>query len=145
MNLSLDMQRRVVRPKLGSIIGGLLLAICLSGALASMPASAAPIVSPASGLADLTPTGSSITKADYVHIRGGRGFRRYGYRRNRGIGTGAAILGGLLLGTIIANSARARPRYSAWEACARDYRSFDWDSGTIITYGGREVLCPYLR
>ena len=36
----------------------------------------------------------------------------------------------------------ARNRF---DRCARDFPSFDYETGTIITRSGREVLCPYLR
>lgn len=36
------------------------------------------------------------------------------------------------------------PRW-AKRKCARRFRSFDWYSGTYVTYGGRVRLCPYLR
>lgn len=36
------------------------------------------------------------------------------------------------------------PRW-AKRKCARRFKSFDWYSGTYVTYSGRVRLCPYLR
>jgi len=77
--------------------------------------------------------------------RSERRYRRYKRRRKYrnvqrdiAIGVGIAILG------IIAEEA-ARGNYeNAMRRCARDYRSFEWETGTYITYGGRVRLCPYL-
>jgi hypothetical protein len=43
-----------------------------------------------------------------------------------------------------------RPGYaygygSGAAACARNFRSFDPETGTYTTYAGEQVLCPYLR
>ena len=35
--------------------------------------------------------------------------------------------------------------YSAQEACANRFRSFEWDTGLYTTYSGYKRLCPYLR
>ncbi len=42
---------------------------------------------------------------------------------------------------------RARPSYDADAVarCASRFRSFRVDTGTYVTYGGEERLCPYLR
>jgi len=69
--------------------------------------------------------------------------RRY-YRRRaltRGIGIGVGI--GIL--AIIARESANAEFQSAMRRCARDYRSFDWDTGTYVSYGGQVRLCPYLR
>lgn len=79
------------------------------------------------------------------------GPRYYGgpryYRRGPGWGTGLAIGAGAVAGAILlSEAARADYRRSgAWQRCADDYVSFDWDTGTIVTYDGDVILCPYLR
>ena len=91
----------------------------------------------------------------YKGFRGHRGYRGYRSsrrrgRRNRNIGRGIAIgIGALILGTIIANeAARAHNRggYNAVRRrCARDFRSYDWETDTIVGYDGAVRICPYLR
>ncbi|MBI1383946.1 MAG: hypothetical protein GC150_03425 [Rhizobiales bacterium] len=86
-------------------------------------------------------------------------------RRGRNFRRGLAIgVGALVLGTIIANEAarsrahayddydyRPRPRHRGRdyylyqkERCAAEFRSFDWETETYITYSGYEKRCPYL-
>lgn len=72
--------------------------------------------------------------------------RRYPYRaprhhnRGRDDGTVAAgIIGGLLLGAIIAN--QAQQRHSV-EYCVRRFRSYDPRSGTYVGYDGYRHRCP---
>jgi len=57
-----------------------------------------------------------------------------------GAGLAVGIIGALVAKGI--SEAAAEDRFYR---CARDFRSFDPDTGTIITHSGREVLCPYLR
>lgn len=63
--------------------------------------------------------------------------RSYGWRP---WGYGAAAAGAVIVGTAIARSPR-----TTLEACAGDFRSFDWDSGTIVNRYGETELCPYLE
>jgi hypothetical protein len=49
------------------------------------------------------------------------------------------VLGGLLLGAIIANEAQ---RGNAVDDCARRYRSYDRGSQTFIGGDGRRYRCP---
>jgi len=68
--------------------------------------------------------------------------RRHKYRnvqRDIAIGVGIAILG------IIAEETARGDYDNAMRRCARDYRSFEWETGTYITYGGQVRLCPYLN
>ncbi len=73
--------------------------------------------------------------------------------RHRGVGAGVALgVGALIIGSILASkSARAERRVivrerddEAFQRCADDFRSFDWDSGTIVNRHGDRVACPYL-
>ena len=64
---------------------------------------------------------------------------RRGIHRGIEIGVGIAILA-----IIAAEAARSDGYDRAMRRCARDYRSFDWETGTYVTYGGRVRLCPYL-
>lgn len=107
---------------------------------------------PASGaLATLTP-GPAI---DLVQHRGGGsggygpgpGGRPHGGGGHRGGGGGgsdggavaAGILGGLLLGAIIADQSRQQ---NAVEYCMRRYRSYDPYSRTFVGRDGRRHSCP---
>lgn len=57
-----------------------------------------------------------------------------------GAGLAVGIIGALIAKGISESSARER-----FDRCARDFRSFDYETGTIITRSGEERLCPYLR
>jgi hypothetical protein len=35
--------------------------------------------------------------------------------------------------------------YAAKRACARRFKSFEWDTCLYTTYGGYKRLCPYVR
>lgn len=71
----------------------------------------------------------------------------YGPRyRRRGWGPGVAIGAGVVGAILLSEAARANYRSTgAWQRCADDFVSFDWDTGTIVTYDGDVVLCPYLN
>lgn len=108
---------------------------------AAAPAQAASVqLSPAFTVA---PAEAQATEAQWRHRR--RHWRGHWHRRDRGdwlaLGLGAAVIGGML-------AARNSPAYvradSAWDRCARRFRSFRSD-GTYTTYDGRQVVCPYLR
>ena len=71
----------------------------------------------------------------------------------RGVGAGVALgVGALIVGSILASKhARAERRVvvvdrdeEAFQRCADDFRSFDWDTGTIVNRYGDRVACPYL-
>ncbi len=75
-------------------------------------------------------------------------------RRGRDIGAGVAIgLGAAILGSIMSQQRAQGHGRAAYEAeleaaarrCAQRFRSFDWESGTYVTYGGEVRLCPYLE
>ena len=89
--------------------------------------------------------GRKQTKIAKRRRRSGQRYRRYRRRhkyrnvqRDIAIGVGIAILG------IIIEEAARGDYENAMRRCARDYRSFEWETGTYITYGGRVRLCPYL-
>ena len=122
-----------------SILVPVLCASLIAPAFYAVTASAAPLPKP--GITN----GEKITKVQ----RRGRGWRRgYGYRRGyrnrRGYGAGA-LIGGIIVGTIIAAAIRERRAGDDdMRRCAYEFRSFDPVTGTYITYGGEERVCPYL-
>jgi hypothetical protein len=67
--------------------------------------------------------------------------------RNLAIGLGLGIIGGM----IAAEAYRSAPAYAdddigdPRELCAREFQSFEWDTGLYTTYSGEKKLCPYLR
>ncbi|MEO5342740.1 MAG: BA14K family protein [Gammaproteobacteria bacterium SHHR-1] len=70
---------------------------------------------------------------------------------HRGRNIVVPLVAGALIGAIIANH-NSQPSYSgkggyksAKRRCDRDYRSYDWESDTFVTYGGVVKLCPYVR
>jgi hypothetical protein len=69
----------------------------------------------------------------------GRSYRGGYYRGNDGAGVAAGILGGLLLGSIIANQGY---QYRSVDYCAQRYRSYDPYSQTYMGYDGRRHSCP---
>lgn len=94
--------------------------------------------------------GVSGGRAGNSQRMGGGGGRSSGYRGGRGgyrghgggddgAGVAAGVLGGLLLGAIIANEAQ---RGSSVEACARRYRSYDRGSQTFVGRNGVRYSCP---
>lgn len=99
--------------------------------------------------------GAMLSEGENVQLvqRRGRSYRRGPRARDRrsyrdrrrsrgrdvGIGIGAVIVGG-----IIASQA-ARADRQAMLQCDARFRSFDWDTGTYVTYGGDVRVCPYLR
>ena len=109
----------------------------------ALPAAAAPINGAISK--SLVPLVSaqdtSIIQVQYR--RGGPRGGSYHDRRRGGGGDGGAvaagILGGLVLGAIIANQAQQQ---RSVEYCIRRYRSYDPYSRTYLGYDGRRHSCP---
>ena len=134
--------------RLATFAAALALAI---GFLAAPAVEAAPVAKPAAAPA-YTPTFEDkvIKVQRWRRGRRWRGRRWRGgprwRRRGRGWGTGIAIGGAILGAIILSEAAKAQHRRSgAWERCAERYRSFDHETGTIVTYDGDVILCPYLR
>jgi X-X-X-Leu-X-X-Gly heptad repeat protein len=131
-----------------ALIGGALL-------FADRAASAAPITNGASALSD-----QASQLADTFHIqvqRGPRGGPRMGPGprgprggpgprdgwRGGGGAVAAGIAGGLMLGIIAAEQARAASQQEALIAqCARRFRSYDPQTQTHVGRGGRVYSCP---
>jgi hypothetical protein len=85
------------------------------------------------------------------HHHPGRGSGRHHSGRHSRHNWVAPLVAGALIGAIIANS-NSQPQFSgkgayrsAKRRCARDYRSYDWDSDTFVTYSGVVKLCPHVR
>lgn len=115
----------------------------LAPSLPAVPASAAPLPKP--GLTtpgDVTYVGRRGRGRGWY--RGRRGGRWYGSRR-RGP-NGAAIIGGIIAGALIAAAIReGRARDYDIRRCEEDFYSFDPRTGTYINRYGEERVCPYLR
>lgn len=127
------------------------------GALGSVPASAGVIPAPAlnsnssmvintSVLGSMSSAGQNMAQSnvEQVRRRGGYYGRRHYRRSYRGGGrwVAPAIIGGLIIGSTIAQSqASYRDR---WEMCADRYQSFSWSDGTFQPYDGPRRVCPYL-
>ena len=96
---------------------------------------------------------SSLSKAGntYTNVRvnryyGNRGNRIYGYRRDRGYGNGAAIVGGIVAGALIAGAVReSRASAIDLDRCGARYQTFDRASGTFVGPDGRRYVCSYLN
>ena len=71
--------------------------------------------------------------------RGGRGGWGGGGGGGDGGAVAAGVLGGLVLGTIIANEAQ---RNQGVEYCMQRYRSYDPESMTFLGNDGRRHRCP---
>ncbi|KUO53908.1 MAG: hypothetical protein APF80_17110 [Alphaproteobacteria bacterium BRH_c36] len=83
-------------------------------------------------------------------IRRGRIVRRgltprHRYYRRRALNRGIGVAIGIGIIALIARESANSAFQAAMRRCARDYRSFDWETGTYVTYGGDIRLCPYLR
>ena len=96
--------------------------------LVQTQAMAAPLPKPA-----ITNADSGVTLVHRRHRRGGPA-------------TGAAIIGGIIAGALIASSVReGRAEERDVRRCERDFYSFDRRTGTYINRYGDERICPYLR
>lgn len=109
----------------------------LAPSLPVVPASAAPLPSKP-GL---------TTPGDITYVgRRGRGRGWYRGRRHRRGPNGAAIIGGIIAGALIAAAIReGRAHDDDIGRCEDRYRSFDPETGTYINQYGEERVCPYLR
>jgi hypothetical protein len=77
---------------------------------------------------------------NYHRGGGGRGgYHGHGGGGDDGAGVAAGVLGGLLLGAIIANEAQ---RGQGVDYCMRRYRSYDPQSMTYMGNDGRRHSCP---
>ncbi|HEX6000147.1 MAG TPA: hypothetical protein VFZ16_12260 [Hyphomicrobiaceae bacterium] len=123
-------------------------------AAAPAPAAAAPAVPPSWIIkAD---AGSMVTQVRrYRHYRRFHHHHHHGGRFGRGVGVGIGL--GIIGGIIASEAYRSAPAYAddevydapppgdPRELCARNFRSFEWNTGLYTTYGGEKKLCPYLR
>ena len=125
-----------------SVIGAL-----IGAGLLAVPAEAAPV---SGAMAK-----SLIAQADYNSLTGdrsqviqvqyrsrpyrGRPYRGRGGRGDDGAGIAAGILGGLMLGAIIANQAQQQRTV---DYCIRRFRSYDPYSRTYVGNDGRRHSCP---
>lgn len=76
------------------------------------------------------------------HRRYHRRHRRH--RRGNGGAFGAGLAVGIV-GALIAQGISESAAEDRFARCESEFRSFDPSTGTYITYGGEERLCPYLR
>jgi hypothetical protein len=134
------------------LIGALAVAAALTPVA---PAAAAPPAPLPPGIAKAE-AGSAVTQVR-SRFHGHRGHWRHRHGgRNLGIGLGIGIIGGL----IAAEAYRSAPGYAydeevyegapppagdPREACAREFRSFEWNTGMYTTFAGEKKHGPYLR
>jgi hypothetical protein len=119
---------------MGAVVG-----ICLL----VVPASGAPLAGSVSkNLALQAQSGDSslLVQAQYRH-GGGPRYRGRGGRHDGGDGgaVAAGVIGGLLLGAIIASEAQ---RGQSVQYCIQRYRSYDPNSQTYLGNDGRRHRCP---
>ncbi len=115
-------------------------------AVATVPASAAPLMATSSPVA----AKSNIEQVQYRH--GWHGHRGYGYghrgyygHRHGGWGAGAALGGlaaGAIIGGAIASSQAQAQQNDAVAYCSQRFRTYDPASGTYIANGGVRRSCP---
>lgn len=120
--------------------------IVLAASLLAGPVAAAPIGAASfKDLAAQTQSADAATVVQIQHRRGapGGGHRGGGGGHRGGGGDGGAVaagvLGGLLLGAIIANEAQ---RNRGVDYCARRFRSYDPYSQTYLGRDGYRHRCP---
>jgi hypothetical protein len=133
--------------------GALALAVALTPMSPLMGTAAAAPPVPMAPAAAQTEAGGIVTQVrGRHHGRHGRYYGRHRHSgRNIGIGLGLGIIGGI----IASEAYRSAPAYAYDEEvyedgdprvqCAREFRSFEWNTGLYTTFGGEKKLCPYLR
>jgi len=63
-----------------------------------------------------------------------------------GAGVAVGVIGSLIAQGVAEERARRyRSEQWRWNRCAREFRSFNPNTGLYTTYGGQKRLCPYLR
>lgn len=117
-------------------VTGAVVGICLLVA----PASGAPLAGAVSK--DLVPQAQSgdsslLTQVQYRH--GGSRYRGGRHHGGDGGAVAAGVIGGLLLGAIIASEAQ---RGHSVQYCVQRYRSYDPNSQTYLGNDGRRHRCP---
>jgi hypothetical protein len=121
------------------------LKVFVAGALAlatvAAPASAGPIPGALAPLAAQASDGSNIVEVRRGYHRGHRYHRRGG---GVGVGIGLGIIGGLIAAEALRSSPGTYEGADARELCARNFQSFEWDTGMYTTYSGERRVCPYL-
>lgn len=149
--------RSMVSPLLPAIEGSVsmrkaFVATLMCGVIAVQPVSAT-VLTPAPeavrpATSSIVPAVKLSTDAETAKVIevGRRHYPRYKrYRRkSRGGAFGAGLAVGIMTALIAKGISESHAR-NRFDRCARDFRSFDYETGTIITRSGREVLCPYLR
>jgi len=108
----------------------------LSACLLAVPASAAPL-SFSKDLSTQADGHSLLLQVQHRHHGGGGG--RHGGGGGDGGAVAAGVIGGLILGAVIANEAQ---RQNAVNYCAQRFRSYDPGSGTYVGRDGRRHSCP---
>ncbi len=122
-----------------SIVALIGLGVSLGATAIAVPASAAPV-----NAAMSKNLASQDASSALIQVQRRRGHSRRGGHRGRGRNNGAAaagVLGGLLLGGIIANQAQQN-RQSEVEYCMDRFNSYDPRSGTYLGYDGYRHSCP---
>jgi len=109
----------------------------LSACLLAVPASAAPL-SFSKDLSSQADGHSLLLQVQHRH-HGGGGGRHGGGGGGDGGAVAAGVIGGLILGAVIANEAQ---RQNAVNYCAQRFRSYDPGSGTYVGRDGRRHRCP---
>lgn len=111
-----------------------------------------PVIGPAAAAPPTLPPGIAKASAGsaVTQVRRGRHHRHRHHGHGGGnlaIGLGIGIIGGLLAAEAYRSGADYDDDYGVdpRERCARNFRSFEWDTGRYTTYAGERRLCPYLR
>ena len=111
------------------------------GLCAAIPAQAVPLSAASSGIVTAATDAATVTQVQYRRGPRHHGPPRHHHRRGGGDGgaVAAGVLGGLLLGAIIAGQAQQQ---RSVDYCRQRYRSYDPYSGTYLGYDGRRHPCP---
>lgn len=137
-----------------------LIATFICGVMIAQPVSAGMVVPTANAVAPLAiPAGAVLPAvqggqfmsggdAEVIEVRKRWRHRHHRHRhrhRSSGWGTfGTGVAVGII-GALIARGISESAAHDRFARCARDFDTFDPESGTYITRSGRERLCPYLR